>query len=445
MLLYSSIMNTIHSHTEQHTAAHIQEAISNGNEEIQSQNERLERVSDISSTAIQSVVREGIRDEQIDSFVGILQGIKGYDSLSESLAAQAGELEAELVSALQVEESLERDRELALQLTSRRESEILQVYHDELAAARVERIQSTQAELSILYSQMESLGAAWAIPQAIAPDERSALYEAVKEQEESDIIVDILPVTPEKISRMSVLVERAKYQIENPDLSKQVLFYLREEMGKTVTVEDLIRFCYSLEDAGHDINYRSRITTTLGPESEGRKKQLELAKEDLVLQYGIRYIYRKNKDGQLVVRRRTRIYRVVPAFTETEASIIVATGDLQVEDRWNRSSAEVRSANTAVEEVQGTTEVIALSPEVNHINDESVEEPVYRGMRSNWYEEGIVALAAIARREAVRASKYCLPGENTQERYNSSERNRRLSRQNVTNAFETVHDQLSGL
>lgn len=324
--------------------------------DIIDQNDRAERMSAIGSEAIRHVVERGIGDEQIESFNQLLASGSRipYAQIGQEYVRLENKLEDAKQKADAEQQELQADLELAHQLTTRRSGEIDSTYQLERDKHREMATRALQSQFDEFSAMYDETGRAWPIPTLIPPSDRKVLFDLVEEEShESFQIVDIIPVTPEERNCTANLADRIRRTVENPQLSDMVLLYLQERQSHTVTVEDLVRFCYAL-DLDDTNNYRSRITTTLGPKVGGQRKQEELNADGLVLQYGWRYAYEVRSTGERVMRRRTRIYRVVETADEVsheeEKGIV---NDLTVVDEW--APLDIITSQVQSDEVENTS------------------------------------------------------------------------------------------
>lgn len=326
--------------------------------EIEDQNDRYGQLKHVGNRALRYVVKRGINDEQVDSFMELLSTATSipYDAVGYEHQRLNRELK-EVSSRIDImDENLNADLELSKRLTTRRQDELIDAYQTEQDRFRHDvrnTLEHRSSEVTELY---EKAGEAWPIPQAIPPEDRIMLYGLIEEDSNSETlqIEDIIPVTPEEHLRNAQIAERAKRTVGNPQLSSMVMFYLTERQTETVTVEDLIRYCYALDadDANH---YRSRITTTLGPKVAGLKKQEELNAEGQALQYGWRYAYEIMPDDRRVTRRRTRIYRVVDIQQSALEEDRGKVNGLSIVDEW--SAIETSDLTQSLTEGTDTGEI----------------------------------------------------------------------------------------
>lgn len=346
------------------------------------QNERYVRSSQIGNEQIRTLTSEGIREEQKATFGEMVASSRNIQFAG--LAMRALYLERSLEEARKrisaEEEALSKDYFLALELTRNRAEAIESAFEDALQRAQFAKISDMTSELESIYETISTAGGAWPIPQALEPSERNFLAEQFGRTEEAVYIEDVLPVEPKNNDHEDVnsIVEKAKktfetHKITNPDLSEQVLFYLMHKMNETITVEELSAFCYSFAGSDGVKDSRSSITTTLGPKIEGKKKQAELKKHGLILQYGWRYAFKIFENGRLSFDSRTRIYRVVDEESHLESKQPTVGENYTIDDRWE----PVVQIESEVEDAVSSTDAIVLvdgqSDHEYNFGDESIE------------------------------------------------------------------------
>lgn len=344
--------------------------------QLEDQNDRFGQVKLIGNKALRHVVRRGISDEQIDSFYELMTAATEipYEEIGNEHLRLSHEFEVAQSHASEIDESLMADLNLAKRLTDRHQDEMDATYQTEQDRIRRQSLNLLREQYEEVTELFEAVAAPWPIPQALSPDERTVLHDLAVENAMNETlkIVDIIPVSPEEHERNAQIAERAKHIIESPDLSKLVMFYLKDRHSETVTVEDLIRYCYTL-DADDTNHYRSRITTTLGPKVAGLKKQEELHAEGYTLQYGWRYAYEIMPDGRRVTRRRTRIYRVIDTCMGASEEPRGEYGGLAVFDEW-LPTEELISKETVYFENVDTAEIEVVSPSEAETNKAATEQ-----------------------------------------------------------------------
>ena len=313
-------------------------------------------------------IRDGIEDEQIDDMEEVFAAAANipYEEIGNVYLARAKALAEAEAMITEDEERLTAGLGLAKQLTTRRHDELEEIYEKQIQEirARTHHVEELRRQMSEIEELYDATSPAWPIPQALDPKDIMALYEATGSNDDWEI-VDIIPVTPEERIETIGLADKAKRVIENRQLSDFIMFYLRERKDVTVTVEDMIRFCYAADvesDRGGDLNYRSRITSALGPHSHGLKKQEELNDEGLLLQYGWRYAFERTSDDRLVTRRRTRIYRVVDEHQDTSEEPRGEIGSFDVTDKWRTTADQILRPTGDFEDDTAESEPIALTP-----------------------------------------------------------------------------------
>lgn len=338
-------------------------------DDISDQNNRCDLARELGNETLRRVVEDGVGDEQLVSFDNLLSASAAvpYDEVRARYSSIENELGVARALADAAMARLAEDYEKARELAVNRSDELASVYEAEkkwLEQTLLEDVVHRHDSARTIYDEYAK---PWPIPRAIPPAERSELYSkqltlsdtpAVQYAQEIDTpssieIVDTIPVVPQS----SEIAERAvgeirKYKIENPSLTADVIEYITCKLGETVTVEDLVAYCYgnkALEDEDRRLLLRSRITVALGPKGNGRKVHDVLGSEGLQLQYGERRIYEMLPDGTRgkQTTRYSRIYRVVPANHSLGDEGYSQGIDRATIDTWN-SNEETEAVFIAV-------------------------------------------------------------------------------------------------
>ncbi len=363
-------------------------------EEIDQVNDRLSETTRLNGNlersidapeVFRSTIRKGIEDEQIAVMEELFDAAVSipYEEISVEHLRRARALAEAEVEATQAESQLEQGLQLAKELTTMRHEEMDKIYQATTVEmrAKANKLAELRSQMDEIEELFDATSPAWPIPQGMSSEDIKALYDVMSEDAADDEqIDDIIPVTPEDRQRTNCLAEKAKRVVENNHLSDNIMFYLRENQGNVVTVEEMIRFCYAAGvdgDLDGDHGYRSRITSALGPHSNGLKKQQELNDEGLVLQYGWRYVRYRTDGGHWAVRRRTRIYRVLDEHGDTSEEARGFVGDDIVTDKWRTTEGQkiAPKSDAAPDDIE-ELEVINLSDIVEVSDSTSDQEPL---------------------------------------------------------------------
>lgn len=382
---------------------------------VEEQNQRYAGSDVLESSRLRQIVKLGIGEEQLDSFQELLEtaAVIPYAELGNA-ALEHARLTAEMAS-IEVQlgndpDKLKLDAQVAkaLELSPRKAEAIIEYSQDRTDALLEAKRQTITKELGAHSQSVEAeflqYGEPWVIPQAISPADRLTLFQLVAESTDPGVLVDvqdIIPVTPEERRHQASVADRAKYEVENADASNYITYYLQQQMGKVVTVDELIRFLYVADLESRDkTQYRTRVTTLLGPQTQGKRIQGYLAdRHGLKLQYGLRTL-KINENGKWVTKSQTRIYRAVQA---TASSAAVNTEQVtprlpesaKVLDQWEEITVEEPTVIDATPTVETLTVVQEV---VDAKTDESI---VKNAERDGWklalkadVERVIIELAA---------------------------------------------------
>lgn len=325
-------------------------------ENILDQNQRYSQVRSIQDTDFRDDAEEGIILEQEDSIVDLFVTTKDipYEDIGKQYLDSYKRYEEAAYIRDHSDEIFEKevqsttqDAKRAIELSPTKKSSIESMLAKKVSeltfGARQIALEDAQVALDEYEASeklFESNSAAWPIPKALSSDNINLAWDYVSgEGGSGDVLVeeDIIPVTPEERSRQASVVEQARRVIDEPDASNFIIYYLNEYKNRIVTVEDLTRFLYAMDDSAENgTDYRSRVTTLLGPKTRGRKMQSLLSEADpyAKLQYGIR-VLKKLEDGRWKTIRRTRIFRAYSdGYELTEDSHTILNENAKVCDSW---------------------------------------------------------------------------------------------------------------
>ncbi len=208
---------------------------------------------------------------------------------------------------------------------------------------RLDQVVSERLALDDVY---DVAGAAWPIPQAFEtnPD----VNKSPEPEGDFELIEDIVPVDLKTQEKARCIHDKVDRTVDNPQASDYLKRYLIENIGKTVTVDELTQYLYTPEQIKNVDSYhlRSRITSPLG-EAHGQPIRENLLSQGLTLQYG----WRKRSVWSAETNtwrhnRPKRIYRLVQTDTLSEQDSDSAQQNTEggrIADSWESTASATTS------------------------------------------------------------------------------------------------------
>lgn len=262
----------------------------------------------------------------------------------------------------------------AEELAERRKSEL------ELAEAAVirEEISVKQSYLESFDELIEESGKAWPIPRLL-----NGVVQIISPEYIDEIPVDPQLKKPSEQKRFDQFKERHVYSDE---LTTAVIFYLVEESGNVVTVDELAKFVYGFgPDEPHPKDVRTSITSALGPKTNKDRIEEILGNEGdgYVLQYGWRR--KVDQETGIPCGARYRIYRALD-LNDIDAvdDIVRHNGDIDSFDGAESDPEylmpEKQNGGYEVEDVPEVLTKIS-EPEIEDDEAEAIIRPVLMAPR----------------------------------------------------------------
>ena len=217
----------------------------------------------------------------------------------------------------------------------------------EINAAKRSPLQEQRDRLSEAARRLsqvwEVAGEAWPIPTA-----RTAEREMIGDlQQTARVVVDMdtkgLTGVRKRQRTSTGSTGSRERQVDQPYASRMIAAHLAMNVGRTVTVDELVSLLYGhCIEEGRDLRaYRSRITTVMGPQVQGERIQAMLEERGYTIWYGNRRAWiskpGKNKpkyQGQYRVYRTISLVEAqvaLPEFVEIalDGEVVASTHDFE--------------------------------------------------------------------------------------------------------------------
>jgi hypothetical protein len=324
-------------------------------------NLRTQAIPELGDAEFEAIATEALTEEQqgiydqltagdMSQYEDVVADLRAKESIVEDLETQIADARNvmteeqkrydDLVTKLATIAPLGESK--AKELAERRKGEI------ELANVAAAREQLAEAELDVIDASdlFVLAGKAWPIPLL-------AVRGVAKTEEfEGDIdSVDEIPIDPVLRKSDQERVDGIRNRnIDAPEASAYITFFLADNSGKVVTVDELVGFLY-----GHvnrdERDLRSRITTMLGPKVQGQRIQKMLTEEDAgyLLQYGWRRDY--DSRNKRMVGPQRRIYRALRLDEIDSALPYILNKSDKHADTFETNTADPESEVFVIEEV----------------------------------------------------------------------------------------------
>lgn len=318
---------------------------------ISDQNSNYSIADGLGDPGFTNIVKKGIRNTQsatLDTLneAALLLPYREIGQTDVAIEREISELHSQLETVSEQTEAafaeIDAITEQAIGLSPNSEKELRA-----LAAKRKKEVRQTatndlQSRLDLIIAERDNLaslahisGEAWPVPQVARFDSGKT----VTTFDDSTIeIVDEIPVEPVPQDHIHETVNEVKRQVDNPEASDFIVYFLSQRKGQVVTVDELSEFLYHAGNSERPAaDYRSRVTTILGPKIQGERIRRMLAElsEPLQLVYGWRRTLIKTGGKIKQQGSKERIYSAIPLDTTIEESLKQpANNETGTSDEW---------------------------------------------------------------------------------------------------------------
>lgn len=231
--------------------------------DIGAENERFESASQLHAP-FRSIVERSITREQTTTLETLSEAatLLPYEEVSlralelerkkEKLQAQRESLAEEYQQQI---DGIDDELRLATSLAPKSSDELVAASEKKKAKIKAEygaaidsEIAATDAELSALYDLGEIVWGSWEVPKVTKLHPEVVTEDLIEDFDGTTVMVDEIPVEPVLHDHNSI-AEAVRREVENPDASHFIAYYLSQSVGQTVSVEQLAEFLYDVDAA----------------------------------------------------------------------------------------------------------------------------------------------------------------------------------------------------